>query len=388
MKSLLEFFSGRRAEPTSLPSLSDIPNLQGKKVLLRAALNVSIQNGKAADDFRIERALPTIKHLQGHNAKVILIAHIGRQPEESLLPVYDILREEVGAKWGGGVATAAEAISDLQDGEVLLLENLRQDQREKANDDAFSQELAALAELYVNDAFADSHREHSSIVGVPRYLDSYFGINFIREYEALQDALTPRSPSIFILGGAKFDTKLPLVEKLADKYDQVFIGGALANDIFKAKGYEVGRSLVSDIDLSGNPILEREDIILPTDVVVEGSGRSDASATDVRKDEVILDAGSESIKQLGEQMIAANTILWNGPLGNYEKGYGSGTEELAKLIAASGAKSTVGGGDTITAIHKLGLNEQFTFLSTAGGAMLAFLEKGTLPAITAVQNKS
>lgn len=384
MRSLFNFFKGKETGKGYLSNLSEVSDLEDKKVLLRASLNVPIKNNKVVDRFRIDRALPTIKHLQEHNAKVIIIAHIGRELDESLLPVYEILREEVGAKWSK-LSEAKEAVGQLKSGEVLLLENLRQDPREKRNDVDFAKELSSLADIYVNDAFSASHRSHASIVGVPNYLDSYFGLNFVREYEALQGALTPQSPSVFILGGAKFETKLPLVVKLATKYDQVFIGGALVNDILKAKGYEIGRSLTSGIDLSNSPLLKYDNLLLPSDVVVEGGERKVSLVTDIKPEETIVDIGPESMKRLGEQVVSAKTVLWNGPLGNYEKNYSDATEELAKIIAASGAKSVVGGGDTVTAIHKLDLNSQFDFVSTAGGAMLDFLEKGTLPAITAIQ---
>lgn len=378
LRGLLNGDTGVSTKGHSLPSIRDVKDLRGKRVLLRASLNVPVENGVVTETFRLEQALPTLDFLKKQGAKVVVIGHIGRGPEESLKPVFEALLAMTDIKWGGSVA-------DLQNGEAMLLENLRQDKREGEGDDGLAKELAALADIYVNDAFSDSHREHSSITGVPKYLPSYFGFSFLREYEALQKVTKPVSPSVFILGGAKFETKMPLVERYAQIYDTVFIGGALANDIFKAKGYEVGTSLVSDVDLSGNAILENPRIMVPTDVVVKNGGNDrEVGARGVEGTEAILDIGPLALKELNTKLSGAKTILWNGPLGNFEKGYSLGTETLARAIAKSGAYSVVGGGDTIAAIRSLGLQDHFGFMSTAGGAMLVFLETGTLPSIDAV----
>ncbi|OGG85531.1 phosphoglycerate kinase [Candidatus Kaiserbacteria bacterium RIFOXYB1_FULL_46_14] len=369
-----------------LPLLRDISELKGKKVLLRAGLNVPVKDGVVTERFRIEQAVPTIKYLQDKGAKVIVIGHIGREPEESLKPVFTVLQEMVGAKWGGELLGEASILAgELLYGEVLLLENLRRDPREEADEDSLSAELAALADLYVNDAFADSHRAHSSIVGLPRHLPSYFGPSFMKEYEALSKALKPTSPSLFVIGGAKFETKMPLVEKFSSRYDQVFIGGALVNDVFKARGLQVGKSLVSDIDLTNNDLLKKTNIILPIDVMTTGpNGQRTVTPEEVTEDEMIMDVGPATIEMLAPRIASARTILWNGPLGNFERGFAGGTEALAESIARSDAHSIVGGGDTIAAIRGLHLDNDFGFLSTAGGAMLTFLETGTLPAIDAV----
>jgi len=239
--------------------------------------------------------------------------------------------------------------------------------------------------LNVQDAFAASHRAHASIVGVPRHLPSYFGHTFVAEYEALRQAHEPVSPSLFILGGAKFDTKIPLVEKMLKTYDQVFIGGALANDIYKARGYEVGKSLVSDISLTGHQLLASDKVTVPTDVIVDGlNGQRTCGAGAVTADECILDAGPTTATALGAIIAKAKTIVWNGPLGNYEAGYSQQTEAVARLIAQASGHSLVGGGDTVAAIEALGVRDGIDFVSTGGGAMLTFLEAGTLPAIEAV----
>lgn len=382
MQKWLSWFSNNSKKTAGgLPSIRDVKDLRGKRVLLRASLNVPIKDGLVAETFRLEQALPTLDFLKKEGAKVVVIGHIGREAHESLKPVFEALKTMTDIKWGGDV-------KDLQNGEAMLLENLRQDPRESEGDEGFSKELSALADIYVNDAFSDSHREHSSIVGVPKYLQSYFGDSFIREYEALKQVTEPQHPAIFILGGAKFETKMPLIERYAQIYDTVFIGGALANDIFKARGYEVGTSLISDIDLSGNPILDNSRIMLPTDVLVKnGGGEREVGARGVENHEAILDIGPTTLKELSAKLKGTKTILWNGPLGFVEKGYSLGTETLARAIAKSSAYSVVGGGDTIAAIRSLGLQDKFGFMSTAGGAMLVFLETGTLPAIEAVLNR-
>mgnify|MGYP000377354064 CR=1 FL=1 len=373
----------------NLPSVKDIEDLKGKRVLIRASLNVPIEGGRVVNSFRIKRALPTINFLRKAGAKVIIIAHIGRDPMDSLEPVFHELKKSIDVKWcpeTTGPVTEL-AVSELKEGEVLMLENVRSDKREKDNVSAFASELATFADIYVNDAFAASHRAHSSLVGIPEHLPSYFGFNFIHEYEELSTAIHPESPSLFILGGAKFETKLPLVDEYASKYTHVFIGGAHANDFFKTKGYEIGESLVSNADLEESGILSHYNLLLPVDVVVKNAeGKRVTSPDKVTAEENILDAGPETVEFLREFIEKAATILWNGPLGDYEHGFSEATEELAKLVAKAKGKSIVGGGDTVASIEGLGLEEQFGFISTAGGAMLDFLEHGTLPAIDAVLN--
>jgi phosphoglycerate kinase len=367
--------------------LSDIGDVQGQYVLIRASLNMPIVDGAVGNRFRLTRALSTINFLRTAGARVILVAHIGREPDESLAPVAEALQDYlpvtfVAAHQGEVVQNARSA---MHDGDVLMLENLRQSPGEKVNDPAFANTLADLADVYVNDAFAASHRAHASIVGVPQHVPSYFGHNFVHEYDELLKAMSPQSPSLFILGGAKFATKIPLVERYLDTYDTVVVAGALANDIYKARGYEVGTSLVSDVDLHASAILNHPKLRVPNDVVVDGpNGRRTCAADAVQPDEAILDAGPGSIAELAPLVAAAQTILWNGPLGNYEAGFGAQTEALAQLVACAPGYAILGGGDTIAAIEHAAVQEQIAFMSTAGGAMLTFLESGTLPAIDAV----
>ena len=366
-------------------------DLKGTYVIVRSSLNVPIEDGEVVNQFRIARALPTLLHLVGAGARVILMAHVGREQSETLRPVYDILQESLPITWSDDLVgeTVREKRDQLKDGQVLMLENLRRDPRETENDDEFAAQLASLGDLYVCDAFAVAHREHASIVGIPKHLPAFAGINFLMEYEELRRTIKPEHPSIFILGGAKFDTKLPLVKKFLNTYDHIFIGGALANDFFKAKGFEVGRSLTSAIDLTDSDLLTNEKIILPVDVVVDGAhGRRTISPEAVEVGETIHDVGPQTINMLALYTKGAKTILWNGPLGNYELKYDAATRALAEQIAHADGYSVVGGGDTVASIETLGLSGDFGFLSTGGGAMLSFLEHGSLPAIEALKQAS
>ncbi len=375
--------------------MDELPAMRGLRVLVRASLNVPLERGVVRDDFRLKAACETLGFLREQGARVVVLAHIGRDSRSSLRPVSERLREFlphtfVDALTGPRVAAA---LSALQDGEVLLLENVRSDPREEANDEAFARNLASYADIYVNDALADSHRVYASIVGIPKFLPSYAGFSFARAYETLSRALAPQQPALCIIGGAKAETKLPLLERLAEIYDHVFVVGALANDFFKAKGYETGKSLVSDITLADSPLLVHPRLGLPEDVVVDGPrGRAEKAAHAVSEDETICDIGPQTLARIAPLIAEAKTILWNGPLGNYEKGYDEATSALARMIASasrrSSAESIIGGGDTLAAIERLGLRERFSFVSTAGGAMLQFLTQGTLPGIEALARSS
>lgn len=368
--------------------ITQVEDLKGKYVFVRVSLNVPIEDGVVRNAFRITQSLPTITHLSSKGARVILCSHLGKDGKESLAPVFEVLKKHMTVSFSPEVVgeKTTELRNQLQDGEVLLLENVRKDEREMKNDSEFAQELAKLADIFVNDDFAASHRSHASLSAICTFLPSYVGINFIHEYEELSKALKPESPSLFILGGAKFETKMPLVEKFLSLYDNVFITGALANDLFKAKGFEVGTSLVSDISLEGSPLLSHPKVLLPIDVTVAKNGESRVTnLEDVQHDESILDAGPKTIEMLATYIDQARTILWNGPLGNYEGGFQTETIACAKRIAESNAYTVVGGGDTVASIEALNNQDKYSFLSTAGGAMLTFLELGTLPALEALQ---
>lgn len=360
--------------------ITDVTELRGKYVLLRSSLNIPFKDGKVQNHFRLERALATMRYLKEQGAKTIVVGHIGREPEETLQPVYEELTKYLPVHWGGSITSGgfAERRALMADGDILMAENLRQDAREKANDPEFVALLAAQADLYVNDAFAAAHREHASTYGVAHKLPAYAGLTFIEEVAELRKVMDPEAPALFLLGGAKFATKMPLVEKYLEIYEYVFIGGALANDIYKARGLEVGQSMVSEVSLKGAAILDNKKLLVPIDVVVDGpDGRQVKRPEEVTKDEKILDCGPMTIDMLAAYIEKMKTVLWNGPFGAYEQGYTQSTEITARHIAASDAYSVVGGGDTVAAIEKLHINEMFGFLSIAGGAMLTFLEHGS-----------
>ena len=373
----------------TLPQITNQTNLRGKRVIVRTSLDVPIENGIVVNDFRLIKALPTIMFLIEEGARVVVLTHVGRDPKNTTEPIFHALQKHIALSHTESVKgeDVKETIDALKDGEVLLLGNLRAYDEEESNDTAFARELASYADYYVNDAFAVSHRAHASIVGIPTHIQGFAGVTFAEEYEHLSRALNPEHPALFILGGAKFETKQPLILRYADLYEHVFVGGAIANDLIKAKGYEVGESLLSPVDLTGTDVMKKTNILIPIDVVVGGErGKCVVDVGDVKLDEKILDVGIASIEMLKPYIENAKTILWNGPLGNYEGGFDAATKACAQLVAESRAFSIVGGGDTVTAIESLGISDQFGFLSTAGGAMLEFLEKGTLPGIDALMN--
>ena len=374
-------------------SVKKIKVLENIPVLVRAALNVPVANGEVAGAFRLRRALPTIEYLRKRNARVVLIGHIGDKETESLEPVHRAMQRLIPGIAFCPVTTgprAREAVRTLAPGGVLMLENLRRDKGEAENDPKFAKALAELADVFVEDSFDVCHRAHASVVGIPAYLPSYAGFLVEEEVRELTKALKPKKPSLAVIGGAKFSTKEPVLKKLLKSYDKVYVGGALANDFMQASGNPVGKSLVSGADSDELRLLMKDKkLILPMDYVVAPAGSKAeqgriARISDVQSDEAILDNGPESVALLARRAKNAKTILWNGPLGNYENGFIEATESLARIIAASKAHSIVGGGDTVAAIEKLKLDDYFSFISTGGGAMLDFLAKGTLPGLDAL----
>lgn len=367
-----------------LKLITEVDDLQGKYVIVRASFNVPLVEGRVRNDFRLKRALPTLKFLQDNGAKTIVISHIGREPEETLMPVYEELKNTLPMKWGGKITDEdfVDIRNNLQEGEIVVCENLRQDEREEANDPVLAEIIANFGDLYVNDAFAEAHREHASTLGVAKLLPAYAGVTLSEEVEHLAKMMSPKSPSILLLGGAKFETKMPLVEKYLELYDHVFIGGALTHDILKARGLEIGKSLVSDVSLAEAPFLWSEKVLVPIDVVVEGkNGKETKSADSVLPEDIIYDLGYETIMMLKPYIEKAETILWNGPFGNYEKGFEEGTEAVAELVAGASGFSVIGGGDTVAAVNKLNLADKFGFMSIGGGSMLTLLEHGSTPAL-------
>jgi phosphoglycerate kinase len=355
-------------------SVRDIPVFENIPILVRAALNVPVANGKVTNTYRLRRALPTIRFLAERGARVVLISHIGERAGETLAPVAEALGNLItGVSFCPDTtgARARAAVRELAPGHILVLENLRRDRGEVTNDHAFARELATLGDFFVQDSFDTCHRPHASIVGVPEILPSYAGLLLEDEVRELSQALTPKHPALAVIGGMKFSTKEAVLDKLLTLYDHVFVGGALANDFLKASGKNVGKSLVSNTDeRTLKKLLENPKLIVPVDSVFEKKG--------------IVDHGAGTAALLADLAQQAKTILWNGPLGNYENGFVAATDAFAQAVAASSAYSVVGGGDTIAAIENLGLLPRFSFVSTGGGAMLQFLAAGTLPGIEAL----
>lgn len=350
-----------------MKSIRDVKNLDGVRVLVRLDLNVPIQNGVIVDDFRIRKALSLINYLKEKNAVIVLISHIETKDDPTLEPVCRYLN-----KLGVGCVFEKDYKKALKsEHKIILLENLRMYEGEKKNDNKFAKELASLADIYVNEAFSVSHREHASVCAITKFMPSYAGFQFEEEIKHLSSAFNPDHPFLFILGGAKFETKLPLLKKFINIADKIFVGGALANDFFKLQGKDIGTSLVSEENIDIDGLLNNEKILLPIDEVFQGTA--------------IMDAGMKTVELIENEIKKAKYVLWNGPLGAYEQGYKNATVEIAKTLASSGIKTIIGGGDTLATIAELKLEDKFTFVSTGGGAMLDFLAKGTLPGIEALE---
>lgn len=373
--------------------IDEIPasELKGKKVLLRTSLDLPLnQQGEVSDEFRLKQSFPTIEFLLKAGARVILVGKIGRDPKDSMAPVAEAMKKYFPVFFVPALTgpLVNDAIAAMKEGEIVLLENTQQDPREVLGDDTFGKELASLADMYVNDAFLSAHRTSTTMVNVTRFLPSYAGLLLRDEVNAINAARSPVHPSFAILGGAKFETKAPLIKLLLEKYDHLFITGALANDVFKARGLPVGRSLISK-ELPDASILQHPNFLVPVDVTVERSdGQSHVKKPeDVETDDKIVDIGPASVALLAPHIASAKFILWSGPTGMYEAGYIHYTQGIAELITKSDAKKVIGGGDTIAAIEASGVSqENLGFLSTGGGAMLEYLLKGTLPAIDALES--
>jgi len=388
----------------------DKADVDGKRVLVRVDLNLPMRDGKVTDTTRMERVLPTIRELQKRNAKVMLLSHFGRPkgkvvPEMSLSPVADELARELGESVffvhdciGHDVRDASMA---MKPGQVLLLENTRFHPGEEANDAAFAREMAGEADVFVNDAFSAAHRAHATTVGLAKELPSYVGRAMQAELEALEKALhAPERPVIAVVGGAKVSTKLDLLNNLIDKVDAIVIGGGMANTFLAAQGIDVGKSLCEhDLGDTARSILTKAadkgcEIILPSDAVVagefaEGAPSRTVPVTAVGPDDMILDVGPDSVANLCERFAAAKTIVWNGPLGAFEikpfdKGTVAAARKVAELTAAGTVISVAGGGDTVAALNAAGAADKFTYVSTAGGAFLEWLEGKELPGVAAL----
>lgn len=370
-------------------SIAELTNIEGKRVIVRVDVNVPVLDGAVTDAeaYRIHAILPTINYLLEQKAKVILISHIGRKGE-TLRPVAKYIEKVFPCTFVPAVTgkTVTDAIDVMQNGTVILLENVRTCPGEEANDVGFAQILASYADIYVNDAFAVSHRAHASLVGVPKLLPSYAGFLMLREIKELNKVLHPEHPMHCVLSGAKPETKLPVIEKMLTIADKLYIGGQLASTFIKARGYEVGTSIVGEVSNIVH-IQNHPKIVLPVDVVVQHADKSvsTVSIRDVLKTDNIVDVGFESIKQWHHEMHEAKVIVLNGFLGWDGGGFMTGTKELLQAVVPLSAYTILGGGDSVSYVRWLGFDDAFNFLSTGGGAMLEFIaNSGNLPGITAL----
>jgi phosphoglycerate kinase len=395
---------------TTFRTIDDL-DVAGKRVLVRADLNVPMKDGKVTDSTRIDRTVPTLLELANRGAKVIVLSHLGRpkgqkKPEFTLKPIADALAEIAGKPVAFGSdcigPEAAEVVNAMKDGDLAMLENVRFYPEEEKNDQGFAQKLAENGDFLVSDAFSCSHRAHASVEALARILPSAAGRLMQAELEALEGALEkPEHPVAAVVGGAKISTKLDVLGNLAAKVDQLIIGGAMANTFLAAKGVDVGKSLCEhEMADSARAIMESAEkagceIVLPTDVVVAAEfaagAASDTVPVDaVPADKMILDVGPQSIADLNKRLAGYKTIMWNGPLGAFEvspfdEGTNSVAREAARLTKAGKLLSVAGGGDTVAALARAGAGDDFSYVSTAGGAFLEWLEGKTLPGVAVLR---
>jgi len=381
-------------------------DLKGKCVLMRADFNVPLEGNEITDDTRIRAALPTIHYILDEGASLVLMSHLGRpkgevKPELSLNPVADRLGELLNQD----VQMAPDCVGDeveamaesLEPGDVLLLENTRFHSGEKQNDPEYAAQLAAMGDLFVNDAFGTAHRAHASTVGVTESLPAVSGFLIEKEFEFLGRATgNPEHPYIVILGGAKVSDKIGVIENLLDKADHILIGGGMANTFFKAQGLEMGDSLVEDdvLDTAQSLMDEAGDkLVLPVDAVIADAFDNDASKNVVTVDAVepgwrILDIGPETIAEFKEVLSDAKTVVWNGPMGVFEMpNFAEGTFAIARALAGLDAVTIIGGGDSASAVKQAGVEDEVSHVSTGGGASLQFLEGEPLPGLEALDDK-
>ena len=373
-------------------------------MLVREDLNVPMKDGGVADDSRVRAAAPTLQHLARRGARVIVMSHLGRPKDRetdlSLQPLAADLEKRVGRDVHFAEDCVGEpaisAVDRLQSGQLLLLENVRYHKEDEANDAAFARLLASLGDIFVNDAFAVSHRAHASVVGVAAYLPAYAGELMLAELAALHRALdTPKRPMVAVVGGAKISTKVGVLRHLLSRVDALLIGGAMANTFFKARGWPTGAGLVEDTALDEARQVEKMaggKLLLPVDVVTArkmqpGEALRVMDADKVEPEWMALDIGPRSVALFRDKLRGAGTVIWNGPVGVAEiKEFADGTRAVGEAIASSAGYTLVGGGDTVAAIEALGLAGRFSHVSTGGGATLEYLEGKELPGIAILKD--
>jgi phosphoglycerate kinase len=383
-------------------SIADV-DVAGKRVLVREDLNVPLAKGAIADDSRIKAAAPTLEHLAERGAKVIVMSHLGRpkgvDPSLSLRPVAAALSKQLGREVRFAEDCVGEvarvAVGRLKEGEVLLLENVRFHPEDEANDPEFASRLASFGEIFVNDAFAASHRAHASVVGVAAHLPAYAGELMLAELTALHKALDdPKRPLVAVVGGAKVSTKVGVLTHLLQKVDALLIGGAMANTFFRAQGYPTGSGLVEESALKDAMDVEKrggDKLVLPVDLVCArrmeaGQETRTVVANAVDDGWMALDVGPKSVALFAKHIASAKTIVWNGPMGVAEiPEFAEGTRAVGEAVAGSSAYTLVGGGDTVAAIDALGLSG-FSHVSTGGGATLEYLEGKELPGVAILKD--
>ena len=386
-------------------------DVKGKKILARCDFNVPMQDGVITDDNRIAAALPTIEYLKEQGAKVILMSHMGRpkgqaKMEYTLAPVAERLSQLIGqeVKFISSPVVVDDAVkaaaAELQDGEVMLLENVRFRKEETDNDAEFAKELASLGEIFVQEAFGTAHRAHASTAGVADYLPAVSGFLIEKEVKFLGGAVEePERPFVAIMGGAKVGDKIPVIENLLKKVDALIIGGGMAYTFFKAMGYEIGTSILDadNIEFAKELLAKAEEagvkMLLPVDVVCAKEFANDtetklADREAMPADMQGLDIGPKTVELFRETLLAAKTVVWNGPMGVFEMpNFAKGTKAVAEILAETDAVTIIGGGDSAAAVEQFGLADKMSHISTGGGASLEFLEGKVLPGIAVIEEK-